>query len=158
MSALLLFFDEAAITPITTSEVRTMTPASALLKPCVVVLAVVAATGVAADVIVDPAVIEAVGSGRAHVIVELRLASAFAPEGELTDAAVSAQREAIEAAQRAILAALASSDASVVRQYETLPFLALEIDEHALADLRAMPQRVIRILEDDTNAPMRLRQ
>lgn len=129
-----------------------MTPVSVPLKFSAAVLAFIAATRVAADVVVDPAIIEAVGSGRARVLIELRLPTRFVPEGELAEAAVQAQREAIAAVQRAIVLGLADHDARVARQYETVPFLALEIGADALAELRAMPALVTRILEDDVAA------
>ena len=131
-----------------------MTPVPALLQLAVATVAVTAAARVAAEVVVDPAVRDAVVNGRAHVIVELRLAVEFAPEGELDAMGVRAQREAIAAAQQALVAALAASDARVVRQFETIPFLSLDIGARALADLRAMPERVTRIVEDDAAAPL----
>ena len=133
-----------------------MISASTLNRLCVIIFAGVAITRVAADVIVDPEVLEAVASGHARVIVELRPEGGFAPEGELTENGVRTQREAIAAAQQAVLSELAGGDARVVRRQETVPFLALEIGARALAELRAMPDRVVRILEDDTAAAQRL--
>jgi len=130
-----------------------LTPVPARLKFGLLMLAVTAANRVAADVAVDPAVIAAVMSGSARVIVELQLPSEFVPEGGLSATDVQLQREAIATAQRAVVAALAASDARVVREYATLPFLALEIDARALADLRAAPQHVIRVRADDIAAP-----
>ena len=129
-----------------------LTPVPARLKLGLLILAVTAGNRVVADVVVDPAVTAAVMSGTARVIVELRLPSELAPEGSLSEADAQLQREAIASARRAVVAALAASGARVVREYETLPFLALEIDARALAELRAMPQRVIRIRADDTAA------
>jgi len=129
-----------------------LTPVPARLRLGLLIFAVAVGGRVAADVVVDPAVIEAVMSGSARVIVELRLTTEFAPEGGLSEADMQLQRAAIATAQRAVVAALAASDARVVREYRSLPFLALEIDAHALADLRDMPQHVLRILGDDMAA------
>lgn len=132
-----------------------MTPVSALPKLCVIVFAAVSVTRVLADVAVDPEVLEAVAQGRARVIVELHLEGGFALEGTLTEQGMRAQRAAIAAGQEAVLSELADGDAHVMRRPETVPFLSLEIGAPALADLRAMPDRVIRILMDDTAAPER---
>ena len=132
-----------------------MTPVSALPKLCVIVFAAVSVTRVFADVVVDPEVLEAVAKGRARVIVELHLEGGFALEGKLTEQGMRAQRAAIAAGQEAVLSELADGDAHVMRRPETVPFLSLEIGAPALADLRAMPDRVIRILMDDTAAPER---
>ena len=129
-----------------------MTPVSTLLKLCVTLFSIATTTGAIADVVVDPEILAATTTGRARVIVELRLENGFTPEGQLTRQGVLAQREAIEAAQRAVLSELGDGDARVVRQLEAVPFVALEIGARALADLRAMPDRVLRILRDDTAA------
>jgi len=130
-----------------------LTPAPARLKFGLLVLAVTVASRVAADVVVDAAVLEAVMSGSARVIVELRLTTEFTPEGGLSGTDVQLQREAIATAQRAVVTALAASDARVVREYATVPYVALEIGALALAELRRMPQHVVRIRADDMAAP-----
>jgi len=114
--------------------------------------AISAATALAAQVVTEPAVIDAVAAGRVRVNVELRLARDFTPEGDLSVSDASAQRDDIAAAQRAVLAALKDSDARIVRQHTTVPFLTLEIGARALADLRAFPERVIRIQKESTVA------
>jgi len=127
-----------------------MTPVSAHPKLCVIVFAAMSATQVMADVIVDPEVLEAVAKGRARVIIELQLQGGFEPEGKLDEQQRQAQRAAIAAAQDAVLNALVDSDARLMRRPKTLPFLSLEIGARALADLRAMPERLVRILKEDT--------
>ena len=69
---------------------------------------------------------KALEHGSVRVIVQLKVAAL--PEGQLGggDAVVS-QRQAIAAAQSALLAELAGSSYRVVRTYETIPFLALEV-------------------------------
>ena len=122
----------------------------ALPKLLVSVLAVVSTADAMADVNVEPEVLEAIATGPARVIVELHLKGGFAPEGELTADGVQAQRDAIASAQDAVLSELTKDDVRVTRRHETIPFLALEISAPALARLQAMPDRVARILEDDT--------
>jgi hypothetical protein len=132
-----------------------MTPVTALPKLFVIVFAAAFVTRVLADVAIDPEVLEAVAKGRARVIVELHLEGGFALEGTLTEQGVRAQRAAIAAGQEAVLSELADGDPHLMRRPETVPFLSLEIGAPALAVLRAMPDRVIRILMDDTAAPER---
>ena len=129
-----------------------MARAFALTKLYVIAVAAMAATSAVADVIVDPEVLEAIGQGRARVIVELHLDDDFKPEGELTEPCVRAQRAAIAAAQESLLSELADRGAQLTRRPKTIPFLALEIGAPALADLRASPDRVVRILKDDAAA------
>ncbi len=108
---------------------------------------------VQADVLVAPAVREAIQSGRARVVVELALPGGFTPVGELTEERARAQGDAIAAAQQAVLAELSGLDAQLMRRSRTTPFLALAIGPDALMRLRAMPDRVMRILPDKTAAP-----
>lgn len=110
-----------------------------------------------ADVSVDAEVLEAVNSGRARVLLELHLEDEFKFEGELTDQGVQDQRAAIAAVQDSILSEL-GKEARVMRRPETVPLLALEIGADSLAVLRTMPDRVIRILRDDTATAQRPRQ
>lgn len=135
-----------------------MTPVPAFPRLAAIVFAAATVTPAEADVIVDPRVLEAVNSGRARVVVELRLEGGLALEGHLTEQEVRAQRAAIAAAQKAVLAELADGNVQVMRRPQTLPFLALEIGASALAGLRAMPDRVVRILEDDTAVAQRAQQ
>ena len=67
--------------------------------------------------------------GRARVIVELVLPTgAHVPEGHLkSPAAVSRQRQGIATAQAAVLTRLRGTPHRLVRQYQTVPFLALEV-------------------------------
>lgn len=129
-----------------------MTHVSVLAKLCVIAFAAMAVARAVADVMVDLEVLEAIAQGRARVIVEVHLQDGFTPEGELTEQGVRSQRAAIAAAQESVLNELADSGARMTRRPETVPFLSLEIGARALASLRAMPDRVIRILKDDTAA------
>lgn len=91
---------------------------------------------------VDPKVRELLRAGSARVLVELRVSAQTSPSGP--------QPEAIAAAQRSLMARLASTRASVVRQYTSIPYLALEIDAAALAELERMGDLVVRVVADTT--------
>ncbi len=103
---------------------------------------------------VDPEVRRAVDRGVARVMVELRLPRGFRPEGELvTPDGVGRQRDAIAAAQMTVLSRLPGGHFSLIRRYDSVPFLALEIDADALTALGAMGDVVTRVLPDQTFAP-----
>lgn len=104
---------------------------------------------------IDPAVRTAIARGSARVIVELRLAPAFRPEGDLRDpSAVSAQRSAIAAAQAEMLSRLQGYHFRLIHQYGSVPLLALEIGSDALAVLETSSDLVARVTEDATRMPM----
>lgn len=91
--------------------------------------------------LIDPQVRSALNRGKVRVLVEVRIARG-APEGEV------APREAIASAQSKILSRLAGTRFSLVRQYKTVPFLALEINKDALPILESMGDLVTRVLVD----------
>jgi hypothetical protein len=64
------------------------------------------------------------------------LAVGFVPEARLSEAAASAQRARIRAAERALLRELEGSESTVVARYDRLPQLALLVDDDGLARLR----------------------
>jgi hypothetical protein len=88
---------------------------------------------------IDPELRDTVRSERARVLVELRV--------ETPPPSIAAPG-AIAEAQREVLARLGSSGVSVVRQYSTIPWLALEVDASGLARLEAMHDLVLRVLPD----------
>src|SRR5207302_6088110 len=94
--------------------------------------------------------------GQARVIVELRLpAGAFVPEGDLpTRAAVAAQRRDIARVGSQVLSRLLSQSHRVVHQFETVPYVALEVGPDALAELAAASVQVRRVVEDALFEPM----
>jgi hypothetical protein len=114
-------------------------------------------TGMARDgspPVIDPAVRSAVSGGPSRVIVELRIAPTFKPEGDLPDpAAVANQRQAIARAQSELLGRLAGTKFSVSRLYDGLPMMALEIGGEALSRLEASGDLVARVLADARRAP-----
>ena len=97
-----------------------------------------------ADAMVDPEVRALVRVGRARVLVTLQVAETSDP----------AQRaDAIGRAQDAVLARLPSTHASVVRRYESIPLLALEIDATALRALETMTDLVAGVKLDRAVKP-----
>jgi len=88
--------------------------------------------------------------GRARVIVELKLPSGqHVPEGRLgSRAAVLQQRQAIAGVRGRLLAKLTRADHSLVRQFQSVPYVALEVSPAALAALEAAPDDVVRVMED----------
>lgn len=99
--------------------------------------------------VIDEGVHAAVRQGSARVIVELRIPGGVKPEGDLASpAAVAAQRRAISDAQASVVARLAGTRFSQLRQYRSVPFLALEVGPDALTALERMGDVVSRVLED----------
>ena len=97
-------------------------------------------TGVSgADLVVDPEVRTLVSSGRARVLVMLQVA----------DSGDAARRsEAIGRTQDAVLARLPHSHASLLRRYDSIPVLSLEIDATALLALEQMTDVVAAVKLD----------
>jgi subtilisin family serine protease len=88
--------------------------------------------------------------GVARVIVELRLPSGrLVPEGRLANlAARLAQRQDITTVRAQLLARLQGTGHRVIHQYNSLPFVALEIGPDALKQLGAASLQVTRVVED----------
>jgi hypothetical protein len=96
------------------------------------------------DTVVDPEIRALVRVGRARVLVTLQVVETGDP----------AQRAAaIGRAQDAVLARLPSTHASVVRRYESIPLLALEIDATALQALETMTDVVAGVKLDRAVTP-----
>ncbi len=108
-----------------------------------------------APTVIDPEVRRDLHRGPARVLVELRVPGGLTPEGDLPgSAAVATQRGAIAAAQSTVLTRLAGTQFSVLRRYEAVPFLLLEIHGDALAELERMGDVVARVRVDSRKAPM----
>ena len=89
------------------------------------------------------------------VPVIVHLAMAVTPEGVLADeSAVLGQRQGIANAQRAVLAAFTWQGIRVRHRYETVPFLALEVDPAALAILDTLMGMVLRVEEAALARPL----
>jgi hypothetical protein len=92
--------------------------------------------------------------GRIRVIAEMRLpAGRHVPEGLLSGAALSVQRRDIAGVRGQILARLAGRTHQVLRQYASVPLVALEVGPDALTELEASSLLVRRVVEDTLNAP-----
>ena len=120
--------------------------------PGLAACAVMVVTSAAAGVEVERSVLDELASGRARVIVELRLPGGFHPEGTLGENARDAQRRAILAAQQSVLTAIEGAETRLIRRPTTVPFLALEIGPEALTKLETLPDLIVRILSDSTTA------
>ncbi len=87
--------------------------------------------------------------GNVRVLVELALPMAFGAEGDqLSSMAIAAQRAAIADQQARLLANLSSNAITPYAQFRTIPFLAVEVDAAALAQLQTRPE--VRSLREDT--------
>jgi subtilisin family serine protease len=88
--------------------------------------------------------------GRARVIIELKLPTPHVPEGTLgSAAAVVGQRQRIEAQRLRVLSRLSATPYRLIHQYQTLPYVALDVDASALAALEALDSDVVRVMNDD---------
>jgi len=97
-----------------------------------------------ADPLVDPEVRALVRAGRARVLVML----------QIVETGDQAQRaDAIGRAQDVVLSRLPRPHASVVRRYESIPMLALEIDATALRALETMTDVVAGVKLDRAMKP-----
>ena len=91
--------------------------------------------GLAAQAVVPPAIIQKLQAERiARVIVRLDVQTRS--EGTLdTPQAVGAQRQAIGSAQTFLLAELTRTGHRMIRRFQTIPFLVLEVEADAVAML-----------------------
>jgi hypothetical protein len=83
--------------------------------------------------------------GSVRVIVGLQVD--FVPEGKLDQSQVEAQRDEIKTAQAELLADLQGTGALTLREYDSVPFIALELPTRALDVVRRSP-RVSSLQED----------
>jgi hypothetical protein len=106
--------------------------------------------GASADTpVIDPDVRAAVAQPPARVLVELRL------PGFSTDTDPGAPRTpAISAARQVVLARLTGTSYRLVRQYATVPLLALEIGPDALEALEKMGDVVTLVRLDRPRPPI----
>jgi len=96
---------------------------------------------------------KAANEGSVRVIVTVDIGQPFQPEGDLPDeAAVQAQREAIQSAQQALVQSLDPDDVTVDTLFQYTPQLALKTNQTGLQALIASPL-VIDIVEDKPVPP-----
>jgi subtilisin family serine protease len=95
---------------------------------------------------------KAAREGTVRVIVQFR--APMTPEGELQGAdAVASQRQDIAATRYAALAKLAGTSHRTIREFTTIPFVALEVASDAMAALEASPN-VVGVEEDRLLSPL----
>ena len=95
---------------------------------------------------VDPLMKVARDKGKVRVIAGLQVT--FTPEGALSANARTAQHRSIDQATADVRQALRGTSHRVVHTYETVPYIALELSEAALARLQSA--RVVATLQEDT--------
>jgi subtilisin family serine protease len=102
------------------------------------------------EAIVQDLLSKAQSEGSVRVIVGLEAAlpeGSFVPEGELSRSQAADQRDAIGTAQSQLLAELGGSGVQRLREYKTIPYMALELSPEALEKVRDS-RRVTSIMED----------
>ena len=155
---------ELQVAPLEEQTGHAMSDVSAVMKPLLFVLALVLGpmTPVASwDPVPahaqaqDPADLQRIrnavqGKGRARVIVELRLpAGQHVPEGLLgSQAAVTLQRQDIATTAAHVISRVLPTGARMIHRYNSLPFIALEVDSAGLAQLQASGLYLTRIMQD----------
>lgn len=98
----------------------------------------------------DALISKAQTTGSARVIVGLRVN--YQPEGRLRSVqAIQAQRRTIEQAQNALLHQLSKHNVKVIRKFQAIPHLVLEVDAGALATLATL--HISSITEDRRRHP-----
>ena len=117
-----------------------------LIGACLALIAVIRATSAMAGVVPEALYDKAAREGSVRVIVQLRVTTTA--EGELQSAdAVASQRQDIAAMRYAALAELAGTNYRTIREFATIPFVALEVAPDAMAALEASPN-VVGVEED----------
>src|SRR5215471_8186443 len=91
----------------------------------------------------------AVRGGRVRVIVELKLPAPIVPERRLLSAqAIGRQRQMISTRAAQLLGKLPQASRRDVRQFQTIPYVALEITPAGLDALAALDADIVRVFED----------
>jgi subtilisin family serine protease len=108
------------------------------------------------DGVVSQRVADVVAStGSARVIVEVRLPTAFVPEGALGfGAAILAQRANIALAQSQVVARLQGLGHTVLHRFVTVPQIVLEVEADALSTLATSTFYVRRVVGDEMYEPL----
>jgi subtilisin family serine protease len=93
--------------------------------------------------------------GRARVIVQVRLPTPFVAEGRLPSRAHAAsQRASLARVQASVLSRLQGRGHAFLHRFETVPYLVLEVESDALAELEAASFEVEHVLEDALYEPL----
>jgi subtilisin len=94
-------------------------------------------------------------AGRVRVIVELNVPGGHIPEARLPDIAGRfEQRQRLRALQSRVVSESQARGGRLVRQFETIPYIALEVDSGALTALEHARQDVVRIMDDAIVRPV----
>lgn len=94
-------------------------------------------------------------SGRVRVIVELNVPGGHVPEGRFANAVERlGQRQRLNAVQTRVLSALPAGAHRVLRRFETVPYIALEVDSSTLTALENSRQDVLRVMDDAIAQPV----
>src|SRR6266851_5029451 len=94
-------------------------------------------------------------TGRVRVLIELKLPSPHVPEGRLpSTAAVFGQRQAIAVQAAKLRSRLPAGSHRTIHQYQTIPYLALEVTPAALDALEALDADVVRVVDDAILTPV----
>lgn len=113
---------------------------------CLALMAVLQATSAIAGVVPRALYDKAAREGTVRVIVQFR--APMTPEGELQSVdAVASQRQDIAATRYAAMAKLAGTSHRTIREFTTIPFVALEVAPDAISALEASPN-VVGVEED----------
>src|SRR5436190_5008842 len=92
--------------------------------------------------------------GRVRVIVELKLPSAHVPERRLPDAqAIGRQRQMIATRAAQLLGKLPPGSRRTIHQFQTVPYVALDVTTAGLDALAALDGDVVRVFEDKLARP-----
>jgi subtilisin family serine protease len=119
---------------------------------CVALMAVLQTTSAIAGVVPRALYDKAAREGPVRVIVQFRVP--ITPEGALQSAdAVASQRQNIAAMRYAALAMLAGTSHRTIREFTTIPFVALEVAPDAISALEASPN-VVGVEEDRLLSPL----
>ena len=113
-------------------------PRSQVIRSFVVIIAAIyfwpAIASAETDKLPDEIVNQAASDGKILVLVGLNVP--WTMEGKLTENEIGTQRRAIESAQKVLLAQLTGTEFRIVRVYDEIPGIALEVGNDALAVLR----------------------
>jgi len=101
---------------------------------------------------IDNLMRKARADGAVRIIVGLKVS--FRPEGERSASEVRIQRASIKQAQAEVLRSLGSAKVGNLRQFDYVPYLAMEVDAIALAKLKAHP--AVNSIQEDVPEPFTL--
>lgn len=117
-------------------ELRTLAVTAGVIAYVAMTLNTPVVAASSAAPLVDPEVLTQVASGRVRVLVQLRIPEAADP---------GTRAEAITRAQDAVLSRV---PAVLVRRYQSVPLLALDIDAAGLRALETLGDVVVRVQLD----------